>query len=453
MFQKLIKDSEKGNFNAVIMYTLDRFARNRYDSAIYKAKLKKNGVRVFYAKQPMPDTPEGIILESVLEGYAEYYSENLARSIRRGLKENALKGIAMGTPALGYKVGENRQFVVDPVGAKAVEIIFNMYSEGYSATEIITYLNNQGYKTSRGNAFNKNSLNKILKNDKYIGTYRYNDVVLENHIPPIISKNLFEKVQSMLKHNFSSRAKNKAKEDYLLTTKIFCGHCNEPMIGESGTSHTGKTYHYYKCAGRKRNKKCNKAVEKKDFIEQIVVKHTVKEVLTDKNIELIANRTMEFINEEMNNNSLLLSLKEKSNKIDKKINNIMSAIEQGIFTQSTKARLEELEDERQTLEEQIAREEIKKPFLTKERIIYWLHSFKNGDIKNKEYQCRIIDTLVNRVFVYDTDNGKRNIVVTFNLSENNTSTITSSDIESLSPLECAYPNRVKRRRQDIAMLN
>ena len=77
------------------MYTLDRFARNRYDSAIYKAKLKRNGVKIFYAKQPMPDTPEGIILESVLEGYAEYYSENLARSIKRGMKENALHGIAM----------------------------------------------------------------------------------------------------------------------------------------------------------------------------------------------------------------------------------------------------------------------------------------------------------------------------------------------------------------------
>ena len=108
------------------MYTLDRFARNRYDSAIYKAKLKRNGVKIFYAKQPMPDTPEGIILESVLEGYAEYYSENLARSIKRGMKENALHAIAMGSPVLGYRVGSNRQYEIDPVGAKAVTAIFNM---------------------------------------------------------------------------------------------------------------------------------------------------------------------------------------------------------------------------------------------------------------------------------------------------------------------------------------
>jgi len=96
----MIKDSEKRQFEAVIMYTLDRFARNRYDSAIYKAKLKKNGVRVYYAKQPLPDTPESIILESVMEGYAEYYSENLARNVKRGLQENALNGIAMGKTIL-----------------------------------------------------------------------------------------------------------------------------------------------------------------------------------------------------------------------------------------------------------------------------------------------------------------------------------------------------------------
>ena len=72
------------------MYSLDRFSRNRYDSAIYKAKLKRNGVKIYYVTQPIPEGPEGIIFESIMEGYAEYYSVNLARNIKRGLKENAL---------------------------------------------------------------------------------------------------------------------------------------------------------------------------------------------------------------------------------------------------------------------------------------------------------------------------------------------------------------------------
>ena len=136
-FQRLIKDSEKGQFDAVIMYTLDRFARNRYDSAIYKAKLKKYGVRVFYAKQPMPDTPEGIILESVLEGYAEYYSENLSRNIKRGLKENALQGIATGGAGLplGYVVGEDRKQATAWNRSKATEGYLH-YIKGVAAHRV-----------------------------------------------------------------------------------------------------------------------------------------------------------------------------------------------------------------------------------------------------------------------------------------------------------------------------
>lgn len=438
MFQKLIKDSEKGHFDTVIMYTLDRFARNRYDSAIYKAKLKKNGVRIFYAKQPMPDTPEGIILESVLEGYAEYYSENLARSIKRGMKENALHGIAMGSPVLGYKIGENRKYEIEPVGAKAVQAIFTMYAEGKSQNEIVNYLNEQGFKTSRGNNFNKNSLSRILRNDKYIGVYRYDDVVIKDAVPPIISKELFEKVQSLFKHNYLSRARNKAKEDYLLSTKLFCGHCGSPMVGESGTSKTGKLHHYYKCIKRKREHDCDKKVEKKDWIEQLVVKYTVEEVLTDENIKLISTRTMELLEKELQDTSVLVSLHDILKETNKKIKNIMSAIEQGIFTPTTKDRLEELEQERRDLEGQIAREEMKKPLLSKERIMYWLTSFKRGNIQDIEYQRRIIDTLVNSVFLYDNGDKGRKIVLTFNIGGSDTLTIESSDIEGTAPLKSTY---------------
>ena len=424
----------------MIMYTLDRFARNRYDSAIYKAKLKRNGVKIFYAKQPMPDTPEGIILESVLEGYAEYYSENLARSIKRGLKENALHGIAMGSPVLGYKIGNDRQYEIDPVGAKAVRTIFTMYAEGKSKTQIVNWLNEHGFKTSRGNAFNKNSLSRILRNDKYIGVYRYDDVVLEDAVPPIIDKTLFDKVQATFRHNYTARAKAKAIEDYLLTTKVFCGHCGEPMVGESGTSKTGKVHHYYKCVNRKRKHNCEKKVEKKEWLERTVVEFTVQQVLTDENIEKISTRAMELIEKEFQDTSILIGLQERLKETNKRIKNLMSAIEQGIITPTTKERLEELEEERRDLEGQIAREEMKKPLLTKERIMYWLESFKRGDIKDVEYQRRIIDTLVNSVYVYDDGDKGRKLVLTFNISGNNTLTISSSDIERTAPPHKKNPN-------------
>lgn len=423
------------------MYTLDRFARNRYDSAIYKAKLKKNGVKVFYAKQPMPDTPEGIILESVLEGYAEYYSENLARSIKRGMKENALHGIAPGQkPPLGYVVGEDRKYKVDPVGAKIVQEIFQSYADGKSISQIVDWCNEQGYKTSRGNEFNKNSLRTMLHNDKYIGVYRFMDVVIEDGVPPIIEKSLFDKVQAMHKHNYSARARTKAKEEYLLTTKVFCGHCGSPMVGESGTSKTGKVHYYYKCTNRKRAHNCDKKVEKKDWLEEFVVRYTVQTVLTDENIELIAERAMELIEKESADTAFLDGLKASLKDVEKKIANIVRAIEDGLYTDSTKVRLQELEDNKKDIEAQIAREEMKKPLLTKERIMYWLTSFKSGNLDDIDYRRRVIDTLLNSVYVFDNPDGGRKLVFTFNLSGQNTSTIECSDIKCSSPPKGSNPN-------------
>lgn len=434
-FQRLIKDSEKRQFEAVIMYTLDRFARNRYDSAIYKAKLKKNGVKIYYAKQPMPDTPEGIILESVLEGYAEYYSENLSRNIKRGLKENALQCLSVGGAGLplGYTIGEDRKYKIDPIGAKIVQEIFQMYADGMSVTQIINECNRRGYKTSRGNAFSKNSLRSILKNDKYIGVYRFADVIIENGVPSIISRELFEKVQTVLKHNYSVRARKKAKNDYLLTTKLFCGHCGSPMVGESGTSKSGKTYHYYKCIDRKRNHKCKKAVEKKDWLEELIVRFTVQKVLTDEIIERIATKAMEIIEKESSDTIYLEGLQKELKNVKKKIKNIIIAIEQGIITPATKERMDELELEKNEIEKKIIREELKKPLLTKERIMYWLYSFKSGDINDIEYRRRVIDTLINSVYVYDDGDKKRKIIFTFNISGQNTATLSCSDIACMTP--------------------
>lgn len=427
-FQRMIKDSEKGKFDTLLLYTIDRFARNRYDSAIYKAKLKKNGVKVIYVKQPISQEPEGIILESVLEGYAEYYSENLSRAVKRGLKENALHGLASGSVPLGYVKNAEKKYDIDPVGAKIVREIYELYAEGHTIPEIVSYCNAHGYKTARGKPFVKNSLRTILTSDKYIGMYRYMGVEIEGGVPAIIDRHLWETVQSKIRHNYSARAKNKAQEDYLLTPKLFCGHCGSLMTGETGTSHTGKVHRYYKCNCRKYKHECDKENEKKEPLEKLIVKHTVDTVLTDENIDLIADKAMELIEKDFADTSYLSGLKENLKETDKRIANIMKAIEQGILTETTKSRLEELENDRNTLIGEIAAEEMKKPLLTKERIVFWLVSFKNGSIDDDNYKRRIVDTLVNSVYVYDTPDGGRKIVFTFNTSGQNTSTIEGSSI-------------------------
>jgi DNA invertase Pin-like site-specific DNA recombinase len=433
-FQRMIRDSEKGQFDGVLMYTLDRFARNRYDSALYKAKLKRNGVKIFYAEQSIPDGPEGIILESVLEGFAEYYSENLSRNIKRGMEENARQcKCTGGNLALGYRIGPDKKFELDPAGAQIVREIFQLYADGWSATRITEYCNSKGYHTSRGTAFNKNSLRSILCNRKYIGVYSFGDFEVEGGVPQIVDTALFEKVQATFKRNYKARARSKAKVDYLLSTKLFCGHCGAPMIGESGTAKNGSTYNYYKCANRKRNHTCTKQTERKEWIEALVVKETVQRVLTRENIELIAQKAVELLEKEAADTSERDRLEKELRDTDRSLSNLVRLMEQGIYSETTKTRLHELEAYKKDISELLVQERMKKPVLPKERIIHWLLSFRNGDINDVEYQQRVIDTLVNSVFIYDVDGGGRKIVFTFNLSGANTATADISDIEGVTP--------------------
>jgi DNA invertase Pin-like site-specific DNA recombinase len=247
----MLRDSERGIFKAVICWKIDRFARSRYDSAMYKYKLKKNGVRVYYAKEAIPEGPEGIILESVMEGYAEYYSENLSQNIKRGNYDSALERKTLGYRVLGLRTGANGRYEIDPETAPIVLRIFEEYAAGDPAKDIYTRLNAEGYRTSRGSMFNKNSLRHILKNEKYVGVYAYKDIRDEHGIPAIVSRELFDKCQSMLaEHHHSPAAARDVS--FLLTLKLFCGHCGEPMTGDGGTSKTERVYHYYTCNNRKR---------------------------------------------------------------------------------------------------------------------------------------------------------------------------------------------------------
>ena len=432
-FQKMIRDAKNNKFNYVLVYKLDRFARNRYDSAMYKNMLKKHDIRVVSIKENISDSPEGIILESVLEGMAEYYSANLSQNIKRGMVENALqcKFNGSGRP-LGYNITPDKHFEIDPVGAKVVKEIFEMYASGKQSSEIITYCNNKGYKTAQNKPFNKNSIGRIVSNEKYIGTYRHGDIVIENGIPAIIDKDLFEKVQKVVKKNYTSRARAKADVEYLLSGKLFCGKCNDKMTGISGTGKSGKKHYYYICNSQK-NHSCDKTSERKEWLEDIVVKTTVKQVLTDDNIEKIAVKAIELIEAEMADTTRLKYYEDELKETQKRIKNLINLMEQGISTTSTKDRLLELESYMKDVMSNIEYEKMKKPTITKEQIIFWLESFRHGDINDFEYKRRIINALVHSVYVYDKDDGGKRIVLNFNTSNNNYTEIECSFTASPAP--------------------
>lgn len=238
----------------------------------------------------------------------------------------------------------------------------------------------------------------------------------------------------MAEENAVSILEPKANADYLLTTKLFCGHCGSNMVGECGTSRNGETHYYYKCTNRKRSHSCTKHTERKEWIEEFVVRHTVNTVLTDDNIELIATKAAELMEKEFAESSVLATLEQTKKDIDRRIKNMIDLMEQGIVTPSTRERLLELESQKTDLEHRMARETMKKPPLSKERILHWLYSFKGGNINDMEYRQRVIDTLVNSIYVYDNDGGNsRKIVFTFNISGQNTSVVNCSDIACFAP--------------------
>lgn len=325
-FLRMIEDAQKKQFQFVIVYQLDRFSRNRYDSAVYKAKLKKYDIRVLSARENISDDASGILMESILEGMAEYYSAELAQKVRRGMDLNAQKCLSTGgNVALGYKVDSEKKFQIDEKYAPIVKYIFECYAKGETITQIVDRLNSQGYRTPRGGLFRKSSVTFMLQNKRYIGIYTYKGTEIPNGIPRIVSDELFYAVGEKLKKSMKARSHSKAKEEYLLTTKLFCGKCKDMMVGYGGTNRVGKVYHYYACKNRiKKNRTCDRDYIGKQFIEDLVVK-TCKELLTDERIIEIAKGVAEAF-EKGNDYTNHKRLEKQLQQIERKQNNLLNAI-------------------------------------------------------------------------------------------------------------------------------
>ncbi|MBM6887734.1 recombinase family protein [Pseudoflavonifractor phocaeensis] len=399
-FQRMIRDSAGGLFDVVLVWKLDRFARNRYDSAHYKAILKKNGVKVVSAKEAIAEDSTGILLESLLEGYAEFYSVELSEKIHRGQKENALKGKNNGGGIpLGYVLNHQTQKLeIDPLTAPLVVEIFTRYADGETVRSIVDDLNGRGLRTRRGKPFRLNSFSALLKNRKYIGEYQYQDVIIPGGVPAIVPQELFDRVQRRMEKNKRAPAAAKAEERYLLTTKLFCGKCGRMMIGECGTSRAGVKHYYYKCGSAKRKTGCDKKAVRKQWIEDLVVEHTMRMILNDTVVSDVAALVVQAQDRE---NTDLPALQNQLAQTERGIENLLNAIQQGIFTASTKQRLDELEEAKEELTVRILQEQIAKPRMTEEEVRFWICRFRELDTTKEEHRQRLIDSFVNAVYVYD----------------------------------------------------
>ena len=400
-FQQMLKDAAHGRWAYVVVWKTDRFARNRYDSATYKYRLKKHGVRVLSAKESIPDGPEGILLESVLEGSAEYYSANLAQNIRRGMLSNAMDCKVNGSQMpFGYCKGDDGRYAVKDDEAEIVREIFRKVAEGAAFADLCNDLNGRGIKTKRGGLWNKGSFHRMLVNEAYIGVYRYSDVRIDGGVPAIIDKALFLEVGQKLKTKKNPQGRHRENGEYMLTGKLFCGPCGSPMVGVAGTGKHGELHHYYVCQKRRRREGCEKQNVVRDWIERVVVSATLEVVLQPEVIEWVADQVMAYQEREANS-AQLLSLRDQLEASQKGIDNILKAIEAGIITPSTKRRLQELEAEAQRLENAIIVEEKSITRLERDFVIYWMEKFRGGSLDDAAFRRKVIDSFVAAVYLWD----------------------------------------------------
>lgn len=410
-FQQMIQDAKHGGWEYVIVYTLDRFARDRYDSAVYKRQLRNLGIKVLSAMENISDDPTGILMESMLEGLAEYYSKELSRKVQRGHEDNARKCLVNGALPLGYVKGSDNRYQVSDSEAEIVREIFRRVRDQEKLSDIIDDLNARGIKTKKGKAWNRSSFNQILSNERYTGLYIYRDIRIPGGIPAIISRDLFDTVQCVIhskpnaRRDPTGRTPQKRRRDggmYLLTGKLFCGHCKSPMIGVSGTSHTATPHFYYTCKGRRADhSSCSKKNVRRDYIERFIATALRNTMLTDKAIHALAAAAIEYQSKNNANNELEV-LKRQLVDVNRSLNNLINAIEAGIFSATTQSRLTELETQKRNLSIQIsAAEADAEETLTLEEIVATLKLFQNGDLNDKEYQEALIDTFLVAAYVYD----------------------------------------------------
>ena len=415
-FKQMIEDSKKGDFDFVLVYQLDRFARNRYDSATYKAKLKKNGVRVLSAKENISDDASGVLMESVLEGMAEYYSAELSQKVKRGIKESLIKGNYIGGYILyGFDV-VNKKYVINEVESEIVRKIFRDYANGKKAIEIVNELNNKGLKTKYGNKFTLNIIAKMIRNEKYIGICKMDDEIYTNIFPPIIEESVFKRCNLIMDNHKHRQRKDSLNEDvYILSGKLFCGYCGYPMVAETGTSKTGAVHRYYKCSGKKKKiTKCDKHNVRKDTIEDFVFEKTKKYVLEPSIIDSIAEVVVNRFNSELSNNAVLTKLQEELKEKNRAIDSILNAMEKGIITNSTQERLMKLENEKAILEDKVEYEQNHqiKP-LEKEQIVNFLKVYARKQFDNKTDKNEFFNNFILKVLLYDDK-----ITIVYNTSLN-----------------------------------
>ena len=353
-FQRMIAQAKQKNppFAVILVWKLSRFARNREDSILYKAMLRKHGVQVVSINEPIDDSPAGRMLEGMIEVVDEFYSANLSVDTVRGMNENASRGFLNGGRApCGYrrvkvKVGEieKAKLEPDPAHAPIVKRVFQMCLDGMGVKEIAKKLNAQGYKTRDNHHWTNTVLYYMLTNETYTGVtvfngYRYWDtkgdrtqkkIRVEGTHPALVTKEQFERVRQMLKAR-SPRVTHPRtiSSDYLLSGLAYCGSCGARMIG---TTAKGGKFFYYGCQNylKKGREACKTGLISRTRLEDAVMGQLKDSVITDDNLSALVTLVNEEVNRERRSaDDQVAEIEAQLKSLNGRIDRLYTALETG----------------------------------------------------------------------------------------------------------------------------
>lgn len=335
-FLQMVDDAKLGTFEAVIVYKLDRFARNRYDAAMYRHKLKGCGVRVISAMELIPDTPEGRLMEAMMEGVAEWYSADLSQKVTRGMRANAEKCLTNGQPVFGYTTAPDGTYMRDDPAAQEVVRIFELWSQGYTAQEICDLLAARGVLNQYGKPCQPGWLRRLVRDERYLGVYKWADVRIEGGMPQLVSTELWSRAQEHIRRSDETRKKH----SYPLVGKLFDMDTEREMCGTCARGSSGREYTYY-------GVKIGKSVKHRvrcEVIEEAVLSAVTSIFADAASVDDVVAQVLEAVSRSQTSDEYERAT-ERLRELKEEEKRIVGAISSGVALDGLLERAKELKEE------------------------------------------------------------------------------------------------------------
>jgi len=450
-FLRLKRDADKGKFAAIIAYKSSRIARNLMNALNFEYEMQQRRISVYYAKEEYGDDATGKFMRNIMMATNQFHSDNMGEDIKRAQNYNALQCRANGPASYGYRTGEDGRFVIDESTAPIVREIFQRVADGEPYIEIAEDLNKRGIPTRSGGEWNKSSFQTILHNERYRGTYIFGNIRIEGGMPVIVPDHLYMEAQRAME---TTKVKHRRNADgvFALTGKLYCGECGERMIGMSGTSKSGARHHYYCCSRKRSERSCYKKDHRREQLEYEIALGIMTRICTDEFVEQITDMYMDY-QRKFSTDAELQLLTDQHAENDRVLKNLLRAIEQGIITETTAARMQELEAKQRELKGKIAVLKSDSTTATRDDVMAYMRHFRGFDIKRPEIRQQLFDTFLVAAYVWD-DHAK--LVFDPMGAGRIDANITLSDVTS-EDSGCSYklcegsPHQTKANTQSVTM--